>query len=107
MLSKEMAKLDFSDAERCRNQIRGMNPWPVAYTFYRGKKLKVFAARAVQTLSAAPVEQGYAVGTPGGIAVRCKEGILLLTEVQLEGGKRMDASAFLMGHPMERPEELR
>lgn len=107
MLSKEMAKLDFSDAERCHNQIRGMNPWPVAYTFYRGKKLKVFAARTGCTSSIAPDRQGYAIGTPEGISVRCGKGILLLTEVQLEGGKRMDASAFLMGHPMDCAEELR
>ncbi len=107
MLSKESAKLDFSDADRCRNQIRGMNPWPVAYTFYRGKKLKVFAARAIQPLPATPAQQGYAIGTPEGIVVRCGKGVLLLTEVQLEGGKRMEASAFLMGHPMECAEELR
>ena len=51
--------------------------------------------------------QGYAIGTPEGISVRCGKGILLLTEVQLEGGKRMDARAFLMGHPMDCAEELR
>ena len=122
MLSKELAQLNFVCAEECRNKIRGMNPWPVAYTFYRGKKLKVYRAETEDGLkkaddAATPLlsEQksaehdlpcGFALGTERGIAVGCEDGVLYLTEVQLEGGKRMSAANFLMGHPMKEPEEL-
>ena len=112
MLSKKAAELSFESAERCKNQIRGMNPWPVAYTHFRGEKLKVFTARTGEELCCAgealpELLPGHALGTSAGIAVGCEDGVLFLTEVQLPGGKRMGAEAFLMGHPIERPEELR
>ena len=93
MLDKTMAELDFTrPAAELHNLIRGLNPWPVAYTHYGDKKLKVFAAR---------VEQGS--GEPGTVLdadrfiIACGEGALRFTEVQLEGSRRMSAEEFLRG----------
>ena len=93
MLDKTMAELDFTrPAAELHNLIRGLNPWPVAYTHYGDKKLKVFAAR---------VEQGS--GEPGTVldadrfVIACGEGALRFTEVQLEGSRRMSAEEFLRG----------
>ena len=68
---------------------------------YEGKLLKVYAALVGGPSTAAP---GFAVQHADGICVACgDETSLLLTEVQLEGGKRMGAAQFLAGHPMKEP----
>lgn len=73
----------------------------MANTLYEGKLLKVYAALVGGPSTAAP---GFAVQHADGICVACgDETSLLLTEVQLEGGKRMGAAQFLAGHPMKEP----
>lgn len=83
-------------------QIRGMNPWPGAYTYLPTpegpRKLKVFSS----------IQQRKKLGTPGtvvradknGLLVAAGEGGVLLREVQLEGKKRMNARDFLLGNPV-------
>jgi len=98
MLDKEIAKLDFEKPARTLSKlICGTNPWPVANTLWQGKRLKVFEARLGGETDLAP---GTALGTAEGIAVACgDQKTLVLTEVQLEGSKRMKAKDFLAGHP--------
>lgn len=101
MLSKEHAMINWSkDANVVDCLIRGLNPWPVAYTKLGEKSLKIFFAEA---------EDG--VGTPGtvlscdpktGLLVACGIGALRIYEVQLEGGKRMKISDFLRGHTLQK-----
>ena len=101
MITKEMGRMDFSkSASELERLVRGLNPWPSAFTFLNGKTLKVWKSAAVQEkTNAAP---GTVVGSgKEGIRVACGEGVLLLTEVQLEGKKRMGAEAFLRGCPEE------
>ena len=102
MLDKTISRLDFSKpARQLSKLICGTNPWPVANTLYEGKLLKVYAALVGGPSTAAP---GFAVQHADGICVACgDETSLLLTEVQLEGGKRMGAAQFLAGHPMKEP----
>ena len=101
MITKQMGLLDFTkSAETLERLVRGMNPWPSAYTFVNGKTLKVWKSSASQEPSDA--QPGTVILTDkAGIHVACKEGVLLLTEVQLEGKKRMDAETFLRGYHME------
>lgn len=101
MITKQMGLLDFTkSAETLERLVRGMNPWPSAYTFVNGKTLKVWKSRADEKTSDA--EPGTVILTDKeGIHVACKEGVLVLTEVQLEGKKRMDAETFLRGYHME------
>ena len=80
--------------------VRGLNPWPSAYTRLNGKTLKIWATA---------VEQENICNTPGkvvqvtrdSIKVQTGDGLLCITEVQLEGKKRMEVKAFLLGYPVE------
>ena len=101
MINKKMGLMDFhKSAVELERLVRGLNPWPSANTFVNGKTLKVWKSRADEKCS------GEAPGTviltdKEGIHVACKDGTLILTEVQLEGKKRMDAEAFLRGYHIE------
>ena len=101
MINKKMGLMDFhKSAVELERLVRGLNPWPSAYTFVNGKTLKVWKCRADEKCS------GETPGTviltdKEGIHVACKDGTLILTEVQLEGKKRMDAEAFLRGYHIE------
>jgi methionyl-tRNA formyltransferase len=99
VLEKEHGRLDFGlPAGRLAARIRGFRPWPGAFTAVAGRSLKVHAARAAAADGLAP---GVARGTPEGILVGCAGGTaLLLTEVQLEGKRRVAAPEFLKGHPL-------
>ncbi|MBC8570915.1 methionyl-tRNA formyltransferase [Zongyangia hominis] len=99
MLDKKLARLDFSkSAEEIHNLVRGLNPWPVAFTTLGDKKLKVFAAKPAA---------GYA-GEPGRLLsgerliVGCGGGAVEFLEVALEGKKRMSGVDFLRGRRLEK-----
>ena len=100
MLTKALGKIDWAkDAVQIERLIRGLNPWPSAYTAYEGKTLKLWDADVVTEESAA---------VPGTVVrvekdsffVQTGSGLLKVNELQLEGKKRMDAAAFLRGYPM-------
>ena len=97
MISKKMGLLDFSKSAReLERLVRGLNPWPSAFTFINGKTLKVWRSSVEQ----AEVKEipGTVVSTDkDGIHVACGQDVLVLHEVQLEGKKRMEADAFLRG----------
>ena len=99
MITKKMGLLDFSgNAEVLERLVRGMNPWPSAYTYLNNKTLKVWKA-AVEDAESGKAAPGTSVGVDKkGIHVACGEKILVLQEVQLEGKKRMETDAFLRGY---------
>jgi len=74
-------------------QVRAFNPSPVTSTSWRGERLRVWRARAVQE-DGTP---GRIEGTDGGILVGCGSGTLLIQELQRAGGKPMSAADFLRG----------
>jgi methionyl-tRNA formyltransferase len=87
------------------NQIRAVTPWPGAYTQWRGGLLKVWRARAGP--GSVGAEPGTVLGADrSGVTVACGEGVLLLLDVQPEGGRRMPAEEFLRGHRLEPGERL-
>lgn len=102
MLSKEMGRLDFTkDAVELERLIRGMNPWPSAYTRIKDKTLKVFAAEVVESVGDA--EAGTVVEVDKkSFTVCCGKGALRILNLQLEGKKRMDTAAFLLGYSIEK-----
>ena len=101
MLSKEMGRLDFSrSAKELEQWIRGMNPWPSAYTTMNGKTLKIWDADVVSYEGSE--EPGTVVKvTKDTIIVAAGEGALALKEIQLAGKKRMPVQAFLLGSSVE------
>ena len=105
-LSKDMGKIDFSkDAETIRNFVRGLNPWPSAFTSLNGKMLKIWKAE-VEEKKAGDNEVDV---NPGEIAAVNKDSFLVKTganylkveELQLEGKKRMLVKDFLLGYKLE------
>ena len=93
-LDKGEASIDWQqDAMTIERRVRAFNPWPVAQAQYDGKSLRIWGARAVDCADGSP----GAVVAAGkqGIDVACGEGCLRLLEIQLPGGKRLDAAAFL------------
>ncbi len=105
MLNKEMGKLDFSQAAvKLERYIRGLNPWPSAYTILDGKTLKLWKAEVEPNTSesAAKAAPGEIVDIrKDAIAVTTGDGILVIRELQLEGKKRMPVDAFLRGFPLQ------
>ena len=107
-LPKELGDINWSrDAGSIERLIRGLNPWPSAYTRWNGKTVKLWAAKAL--LQDAAEETGEHEKGAFGQIVRCDrhclivqtgEGLLDIRELQLEGKKRMDVEAFLRGCPM-------
>lgn len=104
MLNKAMGELDWRrPAPRLHDWVRGLNPWPVAFTRYEGKTLKVYASRVATAGVGAPGE----VLSRSPLAIACGEGTALeLVEVQYEGARRMSAEEFLRGHSLEVGERL-
>ncbi|WP_312641676.1 methionyl-tRNA formyltransferase [Hydrogenoanaerobacterium sp.] len=103
MLDKELSRLDFSKSAReLHNLIRGVSPWPVAHTTFRGKLLKVHKARAAEGFCG---EVGMILDGKRMI-VGCGEAAIELLEVQAEGAKRMTAADFMNGKRVQIGERL-
>ncbi len=101
MISKEMGRIDWSkDAASIERLIRGLNPWPSAYTSLGGKTLKLWRAQVVAEDSGKPWGSIIRRGK-NTLLVQTGQGMLSLLELQLEGKKRMDVAAFLNGYPLE------
>ncbi|MDH5673954.1 MAG: methionyl-tRNA formyltransferase [Myxococcales bacterium] len=101
-LAKSHGRVDFSHSARAlKNLIRGTAPWPGAYGYLDGRRIKLHRARVL-------VEAGES-GEPGtivradrhGIEVACGQGVVAIDELQPEGKKRMTAEQFLAGHRCE------
>ena len=100
MLRKEMGEIDWAmPAAQIERRLRGMLPWPGAYTKLDGHVLKVWKAEVAEPeQDAGPVLPGTVLYTDKSrICVRTGDGVLALLEVQAEGKKRMGTDAFLRG----------
>ncbi len=97
LIDKTMGELDFTkSAEILDRLIRGLNPWPSAYTTYHGKQLKVWEAEPVESPKAGKPGEILAVEKDA-VLVAAGSGALRITSLQLSGKKRMSAHDFLLG----------
>ena len=101
MIQKEMGHIDWKkEAVVLERLVRGMNSWPSAYTYIHGKTLKVWEASVEESTNT--LEPGtVAAVTKNSIKIQTGKGLLVLKQIQLEGKKRMDVSAFLLGYKIE------
>ena len=109
MLQKSMGEIDWEkDAACIERMVRGLNSWPSAYTFYRGKTLKIWESDIDKE------KDGLTAAVPGTITavekdaiyVQTKDASLKVTVVQLEGKKRMAVKDFLLGNQVKAGEIL-
>ncbi|MBQ7937735.1 MAG: methionyl-tRNA formyltransferase [Oscillospiraceae bacterium] len=99
MLKKEMGEIDFGKtAEEIRNLVRGLNPWPTAYTFLDGKTVKVHEAATAEGFCGSEGElldgKRFIVG--------CKYGAVEFLTVQPEGKNKMSGADFIRGRRLEK-----
>jgi len=100
------AAIDWGDdAEAVARRVRAFDPWPVCFTRWRGTRLRIWRAAAAARAGDAPPGTVLAAGADG-IVVSCGAGVLRLTEVQAEGGRRVSARDFLNGHDLSAGERL-
>ena len=99
ILKKEDGRVDWNlPALDIWNRIRGLRPWPGAYTRFRGKNLHIWAASRPVPGEATPLDPGSLIAERGCLRVACGGKTLLdLAEIQLEGRKRLLARDFLNG----------
>ena len=97
-LTREHGQLDFSAGrETVARKVRAMNPWPAASTILGGKRLKIFAATPLADPALAP---GALQSNADGLLIGTGDGSVLVTDLQLDGKKRMSTREFLHGHPI-------
>ena len=101
MLNKKMGLIDWSqDASVIECLVRGLNPWPSAYTYLKGKTLKIWQAKVVEKQH--EEEPGTIIEVDKKhLVVACKTNALLIERLQLEGKKQMETEAFLRGYAIE------
>lgn len=106
VLKKEDGLIDFQrTAVEIWNRLRGFQPWPGAYTRFRGKQLQIHAAKPLPSLST--LTPGEVMAENDSFIVGCgNKSALEVTELQLEGKKRMSARDFLHGYRLTPGERL-
>ena len=101
MIDKETGHIDWSKPKNeILNLIRGVNPWPMSYSNYCGEPMKIISAHAGGNADGAEGE--IILADKNGITVVCggKESVVI-TEIQMKGGKRMHVASYLNGHTIE------
>ncbi len=103
LIQKSMGAIDFAkDATTIDRLIRGMNPWPSAYTSYKGKQMKIWKALPIPAVQCEAEYKDMLAGTvikveKDSFTVATGEGALQILELQQEGKRRMNTHDFLLG----------
>ena len=106
MLDKKLGDIDWNkQAKEIECLIRGLNPWPSAYTDWNGKVMKIWEAKVVEENT--EEKPGTIVKVEkDGFCVQTGDGLLKGLALQIPGKKRMEADAFLRGYQIEAGSEL-
>ena len=98
-IQRERCEINFfQPAENVHNFIRGLSPYPCAYTFFNGKRCFLFCSRIIDLIKV-ETEPGFisAIINNDKILIQCAPGLIAVGEIQLEGKKRMPVADFLRG----------
>lgn len=99
LLNKEMGRIDWAQPpKRIVDLIRGLDPWPGAYTIYKNEKIKIWKAEICGQMSSGNCGEIIKTSKSEGIYVSANGGAVLITELQAAGGKRMKAADYLKGN---------
>ncbi|WP_195939829.1 methionyl-tRNA formyltransferase [Romboutsia sp. 1001713B170131_170501_G6] len=106
MMDKSLGNIDFNKkAKDIHNLVRGVNPWPSAYTTYDGKTMKIWKTKVLNE------ESQKAPGTilsvdKDGIKVSTLDKVILLEEIQMPGKKRVLVSEYIKGNSIDTSKKL-
>ncbi|MCI9307602.1 MAG: methionyl-tRNA formyltransferase [Lachnospiraceae bacterium] len=101
-LTKDMGELDWTrPAAELERLIRGLNPWPSAYTRLTGKLLKIWDGDVCEEEQTQRACGEIVRVSKDAVYVACGQGVLKINELQLQGKKRMDTAAFLRGYEIK------
>jgi methionyl-tRNA formyltransferase len=99
-LTRAHGRIDWTQpATQIARTIRAYDPWPGTHTHLATTQLKIFSALPHPEITSCPTP-GTVLDSQGKLLVTCGTGALELTELQLEGGKRLPTPVFLHGHPI-------
>jgi len=101
MMSKSLGQIDFyKSAKDIHNLVRGVNPWPSAYTTYDNQTMKVWKTKVLNETS--DKEPGTIISVDKeGIKVSTKDNIILIKEIQMPGKKRVLVEEYIKGNSIE------
>lgn len=107
MLNKDMAHINWNNCyKQIYNMIRGLNPWPVAYTQYNNKMMKIYEADFVEDIS--KEKPGCILkADKDGIKVSALNGCIIIKKIQFPGGKVLNVSQYIIGNKIEEGEVLK
>ena len=101
MMSKSLGQIDFSkSAKDIHNLVRGVNPWPSAYTTYDNQTMKVWKTKVLNETSDKKPGTIISVDKEG-IRVSTKDNIILIKEIQMPGKKRVLVEEYIKGNSIE------
>lgn len=102
MLNKEMGRINWNDkAQDINNLVRGLNPWPVAYTFYNGEMMKIHKSSVINKDHKTKPGTILEVSKKG-IEVATGENILLIEKIQFPGNKVLSVEQYINGHTIDK-----
>ncbi len=100
-ITKELAQINWQQpAAQVHNLIRGLSPYPAAFTFFKGKLLKVLRSALHESQASAAPGTIIPGSTPDELVVATGQGAVRIIEIQPEGGRPMAVAAYLRGHPI-------
>jgi methionyl-tRNA formyltransferase len=110
MIEKDDGALDFSEsAQQVHDRVRALSPWPGTYSALAGAalrspgtlvRIKIHETRIVEREDQKAAPGSVLESSADGVIVACGKGTIRLLTLQLEGKRKMDARAFLAGHPL-------
>lgn len=101
MLNKDIARINWEDsAENINNLIKGLNPWPIAFTEYKEKPMKIYSAKVLKEVY--NKEPGTIVSAnKEGLRISCKNSTLLVKLIQFPNGKPLTIEQYINGNKFE------
>lgn len=98
MLNKKMGKINWNmESHKIINLIRGLNPWPVAYSYFGDKIMKIYKAKELKEKT--KFEPGYIIEvSKDGLKVSTGDGCVLIDTIQFPGGKPLTVDEYIRGN---------
>lgn len=107
MMTKDTGLIDWTKSSKeVHNLVRGTNPWPGAYTYYKGQKMKIWMTSVISGDKHGLKPGTICKASRDGIDIACGEGKLNIKEVQFESCRRMCVEDYICGHKMDEGEML-